>query len=105
MSNLIQFAEDNSVLRYGYGILGKAVMQDSALNKHSKLVYAYLVTFGNSAFPGRDKICSDLKIGSATFTKSINELVNYGYLRILKNRSSGRFTNYTYIINTFIDKS
>ena len=45
MSNLIQFAEDNSVLRYGYGILGKAVMQDSAFNKHSKLVYAYLVTF------------------------------------------------------------
>ena len=49
----------------GFGIVGKAVMADASLTPEAKAIYAYLASFagaGESSFPTRDKILSDLHL-------------------------------------------
>jgi hypothetical protein len=94
---LIQYK--GTIYEKGYGQVGKAVMQDQALKKSAKLIYAYLCTFGSGAFPSRNKICTDLKIGKTTLTDSIKELIINGYLSVKQQRSEqGHFSHNVYII-------
>ena len=91
----------NTVLARGYGVLGKIVMQDKELHIYAKALYAYLVTFGNVAFPGKDKICNDLGIGHNTLNKYMAMLIKNGYISIIHSRSeNGKFTKNTYVIES-----
>ena len=61
-------------------MVGKYVMQDRELHVIAKAIYSYVCTFGNGAFPGRDKICYDLQINKNTYAKYMKQLVDYGYI-------------------------
>ncbi|MBP2631446.1 MAG: hypothetical protein H6Q70_2074 [Firmicutes bacterium] len=95
--SLIQFK--GTIFERGYGQVAKVVMQDENLSKISKLLYAYICTFGNGAFPSREKICSDLKIGKNSISSSLSELVKNGYITIQQQRKeNGHFYNNVYVI-------
>ena len=89
-----------SILECGYGMVGKYVMQDRELHVIAKAIYSYVCTFGNGAFPGRDKICYDLQINKNTYTKYMKQLVDYGYITVIQSRSDNqKFFRNTYEIN------
>ena len=89
-----------SILDRGYGMVGKYVMQDRELHVIAKAIYSYVCTFGNGAFPGRDKICYDLQINKNTYTKYMKQLVDYGYITVIQSRSGNqKFFRNTYEIN------
>lgn len=76
----------------GFGIIPKAVMLDPELALGSKTIYAYLCSFtgnGNTAFPGRDKILSDLKVNKDTYYRYLNELINTGYITVKQTHNKG----------------
>ena len=90
----------SSVLEKGYGVVGKYVMQDRRLNPIAKALYAYICTFGNIAFPGRDKICYDLQINKNTYSKYMRQLVDRGYITVRQKRGAGNsFQRNVYVIN------
>jgi len=89
-----------SILDRGYGMVGKYVMQDRELHVIAKAIYSYVCTFGNGAFPGRDKICYDLQVNKNTYTKYMKQLVDYGYITVIQSRSGNqKFSRNTYEIN------
>ena len=89
-----------SILARGYGMVGKYVMQDRELHVIAKAIYSYVCTFGNGAFPGRDKICYDLQINKNTYAKYMKQLVDYGYITVIQSRSGNqKFFRNTYEIN------
>ena len=89
-----------SILECGYGMVGKYVMQDRELHVIAKAIYSYVCTFGNGAFPGRDKICYDLQINKNTYAKYMKQLVDYGYITVIQSRSGNqKFFRNTYEIN------
>lgn len=89
-----------SILERGYGMVGKYVMQDRELHVIAKAIYSYVCTFGNGAFPGRDKICYDLQINKNTYAKYMKQLVDYGYITVIQSRSGNqKFFRNTYEIN------
>lgn len=89
----------------GYGILPKYVMLDPDLTIEAKTIYSYFCSFagsGNTAFPSRGKILSDLQITKDTYYKHFRMLVNQGYITVEQSIGDGaRFGNniYTLISN------
>ena len=89
-----------SVLERGYGVVGKYVMQDRELHVIAKAIYSYVCTFGNTAFPGRDRICYDLQINKGTYAKYIKQLVDYGYITVVQKRGENQtFCRNIYEVN------
>ena len=89
-----------SILERGYGMVGKYVMQDRTLNVIAKAIYSYVCTFGNGAFPGRDRICDDLQINKSTYAKYMKQLVDYGYITIVQTRGEHQtFCRNVYEVN------
>ena len=89
-----------SILERGYGMVGKYVMQDRELHVIAKAIYSYVCTFGNGAFPGRDKICDDLQINKSTYAKYMKQLVDYGYITIVQTRGEHQtFCRNVYEVN------
>ncbi len=97
---------ENSKIRIfdnGYGKISKFVMTNKNLNKTSRLIYAYLCSFGAGISPTREEICLDLKIGTTTLSNSLKELKKLGYINIESQRNShGYFSHNVYTINTVI---
>lgn len=91
-----------TVLAQGYGIVGKAAMRDHNLEYAAKAIYAYLATYGNTAFPGRDLICLDLGMSKNTYTKHMRSLITNGYITITQEKSGGKFGHNVYHINQVI---
>ena len=72
----------------GFGIVGKAVMADASLTPEAKAIYAYLASFagaGESSFPTRDKILSDLNLGKDRYYSHFKLLIQEGYISVQKN--------------------
>ena len=89
-----------SILDRGYGMVGKYVMQDRELHVIAKAIYSYVCTFGNGAFPGRDRICDDLQINKSTYAKYMKQLVDYGYITIVQTRGEHQtFCRNVYEVN------
>lgn len=85
----------------GYGIIPKSVMQDINLNIGAKAVYAYFCSFtgaGDSCFPTRNKICSDLGVSKDTLSKHLKSLVESGYLVIEQAKDNGKFSHNIYTL-------
>lgn len=89
----------SSVLENGYGIVGKIVMQDRRISATAKAIYAYLCTFGNVSYPGRDKICYDLGIGRGSYIRYMRQLVDCAYVTVQQRRDCGHFLSNQYRIN------
>ena len=71
----------------GFGIVGKAVMADASLTPEAKAIYAYLASFagaGESSFPTRDKILSDLALGKGRYYSHFKLLIQEGYISVQK---------------------
>lgn len=73
----------------GFGIIAKIVMTDIDLVPGAKSLYAYFCSYagaGTTAYPGRDKIIFDLKIGKDAYYTYLNNLLDNGYIRIEKKK-------------------
>ena len=97
MSDMIKSTVVNSM---GYGIVPKLVMKDK-IDIAAKGLYAYFCSYagaGNTCFPPRDLICSDLGISKDRFTKLLKQLTDKGYIKIEQVKDGGRFAHNVYTI-------
>ena len=95
----------------GYGIIPKFVMTDANLPLTSKSIYAFLCSFtgsGNTAFPGRDRILSALKINKDSYYKYLNLLIDAGYVTVKQLHNKGGqgigFSNNLYTLTSDLAK-
>lgn len=82
-----------SVYREGYGIVAKLVMRDKSLSPEAKAIYSYICSFagsGTTAFPSAELMMNELNMGDKRFYKFRKELINKGYIIILKQRNGNR---------------
>lgn len=85
----------------GYGIVPKRAMQDKQLHVTAKALYAYFCSYagsGDTCFPSRGKICSDLGISNDTFGKYLKQLTDNGYLECSQMKENGRFSHNVYTL-------
>src|SRR5699024_823387 len=83
----------------------KLVMRDKNLSIEAKAIYAYMSSFagsGGSAFPKIETASKDINISKNRSVMYMSELVDYGYIRIEKERKSGNFDNSVYILNNTV---
>ena len=62
-------------------------MADASLTPEAKAIYAYLASFagaGESSFPTRDKILSDLNLGKDRYYSHFKLLIQEGYISVQK---------------------
>lgn len=87
----------------GYGVIYKLPMLDKDLDVVAKAFYAYICSYagaGDTAFPGMDKICSDLGVSRQRLERHRKALVEKGYITINKIKDNkGRFDRNEYRIN------
>ena len=79
----------------------KQVMTDRRLNIKSKAIYSYfdgLCFDKNTCYPSRKKIAYDLNVNYGTPKRYIDELVNCGYLEVVKTRENNKFSNNIYVL-------
>lgn len=103
---LVQFK--GTIYEEGYGFVAKKVMKDKNISTGAKCLYAYLCTYvdsksgSTSSFPGREKICYELKINKDTFAKYKKELINQGFLTVVqkKNSNTQKFLHNVYNIES-----
>ena len=90
----------------GFGIIPKLVMQDKRLTVEAKAIYAYFCSYagaGQTAFPGRDKIVSDLGMGVKRYYSHFDLLKEFGYIKVEQVKSkSGKFTRNLYTLMDII---
>lgn len=98
-NDFIQMQGINSL---GFGIIPKLVMQDKRLTIQAKAIYGYFCSYagaGRTAFPGREKIVSDLKISKDSYYKHFNLLKRYGYIQTVQEKSrDGTFRKNVYTL-------
>ena len=74
----------------GGGILPKYAMMDPDLSLESKTIYAYFCSMagsGKTAFPGRDTILSQLRIGKNAYYNHFNLLKENDYIKVVQQRA------------------
>jgi len=106
MEKVTQF--NGTIYEKGYGLIGKSVMTDENLSIGAKALYSYLCSYaGNKgkAFPTRERIMSELRIGKDAFSKYKRELVQSGYLTVEQMRVDGRFKSNIYNIVLCLEKT
>ncbi|SHE59513.1 Helix-turn-helix domain-containing protein [Desulforamulus putei DSM 12395] len=85
----------NGIYSQGYGMVAKSIMKDRSLSIGAKGLYAYICSYagaGNTAWPGRERICEDLGINKNTLTKYMIELKERDYIRIEQRKDEkGKF--------------
>jgi hypothetical protein len=96
------FIQVQGINSLGFGIIPKLVMQDKRLTIQAKAIYSYFCSYagaGRTAFPGREKIVSDLKISKDSYYKHFNLLKKYGYVQTVQEKSKdGTFRNNIYTL-------
>lgn len=94
------YRKNDDILKNGYGIIYKAVMQDDRLSLTAKAIYAYLCSYTGSkgiVFPSRARILGELKLSKNTYYEHLNQLVELDYVVIEKRKN---FLNRNqYVIN------
>ena len=84
-NNIVEMLRVEGVDCKGFGIIPKALMTDTDLTIGAKALYAYLCSYtgkGNTAYPKRDKILSDLNICKTAYYRYQKELIDQGYIRV-----------------------
>ena len=87
----------------GYGRLSYMVMTDSRISVKAKGMYAYFVSFsgaGKVAFPSREKTLYYLKISAGLYQRTLKELEQVNYLKIVQRHENGRLGINDYYIIT-----
>ena len=87
----------------GYGRLPYLVMTDPRISVKAKGMYAYFVSFsgaGKVAFPSKEKTLYHLKISVSLYQRTLKELEQVNYLKIVQRHEDGRLgINDYYIIS------
>ena len=87
----------------GYGRLSYMVMTDPRISVKAKGMYAYFVSFsgaGKVAFPSREKTLYYLKISTGLYQRTLKELEQVNYLKLVQRHENGRLgINDYYIIS------
>lgn len=89
---------ENSILSKGYGLAPKFITTHQHLTPEAKMIWLYLSSFcgnGNVAFPGRDLMIYHLGISKNRFYKHRELLLEYGLIRLEKNRAVLEYTDGT----------
>lgn len=84
--------EVRGTLSKGYGIIPKALMLDPEIPLTAKVLLGYFCSFtgnGTQAFPGRDRITSDLGIDKDTFSKYLKVLTAAGIVSVRQENRGG----------------
>lgn len=92
MSDQLNFGKD-SIYKEGYGIVAKLVMRNKELSPEAKAIYSYICSFagsGTTAFPSAELMMHELNLGDNRFYKYRKELVDKGYITIIKQRNGSR---------------
>ncbi|GAA0076155.1 hypothetical protein UT300005_05330 [Clostridium sp. CTA-5] len=92
MNDQLNFSKD-SIYREGYGIVAKTVMRNKELSAEAKAIYSYICSFAGSgvtAFPSAELMMHELNMGDKRFYKFRKELVDKGYITIIKQRNGNR---------------
>ena len=92
----------------GFGTIPKLVMQDKRLTVEAKAIYAYFCSYagaGQTAFPSRDKIVSDLGMGAKRYYKHFDLLKRYGYIKAEQRHRNGRLQRNIYTLMSEIQCS
>lgn len=90
MNESNDFIQMQGINSLGFGIIPKLVMQDKRLTIQAKAIYGYFCSYagaGRTAFPGREKIVSDLKISKDSYYKHFNLLKKYGYIQTVQEKA------------------
>ena len=85
----------------GYGLVFKRVMKDRNIDIEAKALYSYLSAYAGSsetAFPGVNLICHELKISDKRFKKYRKQLEDNGYLSVERERTNNGFSKNIYTI-------
>ena len=81
----------------GFGLICKFPMLDTDLSVAAKSIYALLCAYagnGDTAFPSRDKIVSQLGIGQGKYKDGMKQLREQGYITVVQNgKGKGKFGN------------
>lgn len=102
MNDQLNFSKD-SIYREGYGIVAKTVMRNRELSPESKAIYSYICSFagsGTTAFPSAELMMHELNMGDKRFYKFRKELVDKGYITIIKQRNGNRRDKNIYQLET-----
>ncbi len=92
----------SGILEKGYGISPKLTMTDTSLSIEAKAIYAYLSSFcgnGTSAFPSIDIITHHLNISKNRFYKYRKELIDKGYIKVIRRREGKKAISNMYQLN------
>ena len=77
----------------GFGVLPKFAMLDTDLSIEAKAIYAYFCSYagnGSTAFPGRERILSDLGVNKDTYYRHFHLLTLNGYITVEQKRVRGK---------------
>ena len=104
-NNILKFPDllkVEGVMAKGFGLICKFPMLDTDLSVAAKSIYALLCAYagnGDTAFPSRDKIVSQLGIGQGKYKDGMKQLREQGYITVVQNgKGKGKFGNNIYTI-------
>lgn len=82
------------IMSQGFGLAPKIVMRDTRLSIEAKAIYCYFQSFAGKtaqAFPKRETILKELKIGKNRYYKYLQELIQYDYLRVEREKDENNW--------------
>ncbi|MFV0520175.1 MAG: helix-turn-helix domain-containing protein [Lachnospirales bacterium] len=84
-----------------YGIIPRAIMNDKNISIEAKVVYGYLCMYrkeeqNNVVYPNLSQLQSQLNIGASKVSKSLNILVEQGYMDKKQYKNEQKFSSNTY---------
>ena len=95
--------EVKGILSKGFGMMPRAIMTDPGIHAVSKTILGYFLSYagmGKTAFPGREKILSDLAMSPNTYDKYMKPLRQEGYISVRQQNSGGMGKGYGHNIYT-----
>lgn len=99
--NEIHGVQYEGILEKGYGLIPQLLTRDKSLSIEAKAIYAYLAAFAGTtqqAFPGVQLICDELNISEKRYLKHRKQLLDRGYVDIIRKRLENGFSKNLYIL-------
>lgn len=100
--NICDVLKTEGIMSGGFGIAPQLVMRDSRLSIEAKAIYSYFQSFAgssNTCFPSREVILRELNISKNRYYKYLNELIEYNYIRVEREKSKNGWKEHnTYVI-------
>ena len=99
----MNFVSTTELYKDGYGIIAKKAMRDRDLSIEAKAIYSYICSFagaGATSFPGVTLMLKELGISEKRFYTHRKQLIEHGYISIVKQRKNNRADRNLYTIES-----